>query len=222
MQRKLRVLCLTLVLALFGSPVPSQADPVIYSQPSNFPLSAFIFSTNDTAVSNIDSRAFDNFTLLDDSSITDLHWQGSFLLGEPAQITQFTITFWSNNAGQPGSPLLTEAFLGNANQTAVGNDSAGVPTFNYFVDLTTPFHATGGTPYWVSIVADVAFPPVWAWHNGTGGDGVFFAQIAGGAPVLLLGDLAFDLTGTVPEPGTLSLVGLGLLGLIAQRWHRGR
>lgn len=222
MRRHVNALYLAFVMVFLGGSVLSQvqADPVIYSQPSDFPAGGIFFSINDTSQTNLDATVFDNFTLLTTASVTDVHWQGAYLLGEsPGDITAFTITFWSDNGGQPGNALLTESFLGNANETPIGNDNGGIPTFNYAVDLTTPFQATGGTQYWLSIVPDLAFPPVWGWHTGTGGDGIAFINFLG-APSFLTSDLAFDLTGTVPEPGSLSLISLGIVGLIAHRWRR--
>lgn len=131
-------------------------------------------------------------------------------------ITAFTISFYSDSGGVPGSVLESETITGNANQTANGS-LGGFPTFTYSASLSTALNASAGTEYWVSIVPDLSFPPQWGWSNGLGGDGQSY-QVFFGSGSSLPGDRAFTLTGdavsAVPEPSTLASAGIaGLFGL---------
>jgi hypothetical protein len=209
----------------------ARADVVLFSQPSDFQVSGrigFYASQNDTAVGGIGNfaTAFDNFTLPSSSQINGVQWQGGYFL-PPNQgpITAFTLTFYADNGGQPGAALLSETIPGNANETFVGTEpgtgNGGDLVFNYSTVLPTAFQAQANTPYWLSIVPNLNFsddPNIgqWAWHTGTGGDGVSFQDFLGqrfNDP----SDLAFSLSGIVntPEPASLLLWGAVALGGLA-------
>jgi len=202
---------------------PAWASPVIYSQPSDFPVGTVFASQNDPGGFGAIATAYDDFTLPGAAIVDDVHWQGGYFNpGTQGAITAFTITFWSDNAGQPGVALLAETIPGTANETFVGNQLFG-PIYNYSVNLTVPFLATGGTQYWLSIVPTMTLPPQWGWHTGTGGDGFAFQDFFATRSRLPNVDFAYALTGTaVPEPASLGLVGLGILALTACLRRRSR
>ena len=209
-----RVLVIAFITGLIGA---SEVGAVtVYNQPSNYPTGAIFTSVNDTDSGGIGNFAtvYDNFTLANTTSITDVHWQGAFIFDPP--ISQFTLTFWGDVAGAPGASLSTYAIPGNANETLV---DVAQQVYNYSVDLPAPFVATGGTNYWLSIVPDLSAAggaTVWGWHSGTDGDGKAIQEIQGLGRSFQQTDMAFSLTaeGTggnpVPEPMT---AGLGLLSL---------
>ena len=112
--------------------------------------------------------------------------------------------------------MATYSGPGSFGETFLGFDNAFDPTFLYDGLLGTPFVATGGTQYWMSLVPDLGFPPQWGWETATGGDGASY-QCFFGTCGALVGDLSFALYGDqqtgVPEPGSLVLLGTGLIGL---------
>jgi PEP-CTERM motif len=70
-----------------------------------------------------------------------------------------------------------------------------------------------GTTYWLSLVPDSTFPPQWGWGTGLLGDGVSYQDFFGVRTQLGV-DFGFDISGKpIPEPGTLMMLGTGILGL---------
>jgi hypothetical protein len=227
-----------IVPILLGAATAARADFIVYQQPSDFPaMGAFggFASQNDTAVGGIGNfaTAYDNFSIKATVPITDATWQGGYFgPPNPGPITGFTLTFWKDNGGQPGTALLSEHINGNANQSPRGFDpglGGGGQVFNYSTNLPTPFLAQANTPYWLSIVPDLDFsddPSIgqWAWHTGTGGDGKMVQDYLG-QRFTFNEDLAFSLSSpqaVVPEPASLAAWGLVGLGGVAYRWYRRR
>jgi hypothetical protein len=185
----------------------------LLNQPTNF-FGGF-YSQNDTNGGGLGNyaTAFDDFTLGSTATIASLTWVGSFA-GVPTGISGFTVSIWADNAGAPNlsSLLYSTTIGGNAGQTFLQNDSFQDPTYAYSGNIN--FTATGGTKYWISIVANLGVPPQWAWESGTGGDGVAYQDFFGSLNPLSV-DNAFTLSSaSVPEPGAGVLVGGGLLLLI--------
>jgi hypothetical protein len=201
---------LPMVFALMAG--PAWAD-VVYSQPFDGTGNAFA-SQNDTNGFGNFATVYDNFTLGSSSLIGNVMFTGEYF-NPPQQgtITGWTIQFWSDNAGQPGTSLFSEHISGTGNETFLG-DFGGFPVFTYSLDIVG-FMANAGTQYWLSVVPDLGFPPQWGWATGTGGDGIAFQDFFGSRSELF-NDMAFTLSGPcgcVPEPCSLFLLATVLLGV---------
>jgi hypothetical protein len=199
---------------LAAGSVPLTAG-VLYTQPYDG-SGSLCASQNDTGGSGNFATVYDNFTLGGNSIINEVAWTGGYFNpGPPGNITQFTVTFWADNAGQPGGSLKSSAIAGNAGETVSGN------AYTYDMTLTQPFAAAAGTQYWLSVEPDMGFPPQWGWATSAVGDSVSYQDFLGGRTQNGF-DMAFTLSGTsgVPEPVSFSLagIGLGLVGLAS--WKR--
>jgi hypothetical protein len=206
------------------------------------PLYTQLVGTNSGWTSQTDPNfgnlytVYDNFTLTNDASVTDLTWVGSYfdnlpIVAVPGAITGWTISFYADDLFTdsfgsytvPGTLLATESFSGLANESLLSGLS-----YSYSHTLATAVNLQAGVQYWVSIVADLDSENsgLWAWRDGLGGDGRVI-QLAFGNLWEQSPDAAFSLSGdlvaaAVPEldPGRSSLplafVGC-ILGVLAGR-----
>lgn len=163
-------------------------------------------------------------TILDDfvlqpgaSTITDFHWYGSYFYDVPVE-DDFTLYIFDDTFN------LIETIDGSATvRTATGN-TVTIPIIGgefgeYFYELdVAPIALTPGETYYLGIANDDEF--YWAWEQVSlfSGDSLVWLQDFD----LFIGtnqDYAFQITGpaVVPEPATLTLVGIGLVGIIARR-----
>jgi hypothetical protein len=217
MTTKMLMASVTIAAALVAS---SASASVLYSQAFDETGNAWT-SQNDTNPSGYGNygTSYDNFTLGSSATVTSVEFTGEFFFpSEHADITAFTLKIYADNAGQPGSAVYTQAVGGNANEVSLGS-FGGYPTYGY--SIATNFNAIGGTQYWLSVVADLVYPPQWGWSTSTQGDGAA-SQDFFGERSTLHNDLAFTLNGAdavVPEPGAwaMMILGFGMAGAMLRR-----
>ena len=204
----------TLLLVL--SITPAFALILLQNQPTDYGYG--LASQNDINTGGYGNFAsvYDDFTFNGSFEIKQIDWIGSYF--NPPQagtINAWTVNFYTDTGGQPGNPCCSIVVAGNANETFLQYDSVGNPVFAYQMNISgCCFDA--GTQYWFSLVPDLGYPPQWGWETGSGGDGIAYQDFFSNRSQLN-NDMAFQLWGVpcnaTPEPGTLALLGTGVLGL---------
>ncbi|MEJ7810101.1 MAG: hypothetical protein WKG32_06740 [Gemmatimonadaceae bacterium] len=132
------------------------------------------------------SQVFDDFTLSTGVTVRTVGWQGIYCVQQvnaPAPTptaTSFTVSFYSDVSGRPNTatPLqratYTVAQAGQVFEKNVSGLTCGTaanttwPFYRYSVTLATPFTATAGTKYWISIQATTpSYAVYFGWRDGT-------------------------------------------------------
>ena len=187
------------------------ADPVVYKQPyANYEDTTWdSFVTPDTT----SVTTYDSFKLDSSGRVTAVQWQGDYidhnnLYNNPTapDATSFTISFWTDNNGKPGTQIYTQTLpISACAQTSLGTvpfNAFNDPTthqisfYTYRAALPTAFDATAGATYWVSIVATCTQnTPIWSWYASSADGDTTCIQDIPGNRLTRDGDRAFALEG---------------------------
>jgi len=184
---------------------------------------------NGIPISDSVSWGEDDFSFETDTFITDVHFT---VYGDRigvADITNYGIAYglYAESAAG-GFPDYTDFLISDYIGAGITVDStgfsAGVGFDEYLVsfDLPNPVVALGGVTYWLTVQTFTVDGQVfWAASDGLAGNAVFHP---GGDPEVFtpaLQEMAFQLTGpTVPIPGTLFLIGIGIAAVATRRWKQ--
>ncbi|MFO0826750.1 MAG: hypothetical protein U0572_01265 [Phycisphaerales bacterium] len=198
----------TICVALIVTIAASAAAETVYQQPPK-PNGPFYQSARwGENGSDYDKYVWDSFQLATTRSITEVHWRGGYN-GAVAPIDGFEVNIYKSipAGSQPdlgGPPLVHYFFNGNAGETPAGS-AGGIAVYDYHVTLPTAFQATGGTKYWVEILAWQNGFPFWSLQAGDGGNGSHFEFWEGAAMYFSIsGDTSFSLVAApLPCPADL-------------------
>ncbi len=225
----LRLIIICFAMILFLSTSAYSYGNVIFSNPydENDP-SGFSSASISDGVAN---HCYTDFYYDGNYSITDFHWWGTPRIPDAsAELLGFTFQIWSNadGADAPGTLLYNEFIEGNAGATYVDDALWGV--YKHGFDLSTPFSGSKGK-LWFSVFANMieSTQPYaytnWFWATGENVVGTNdWIQTSVYSPnsswIQTQRDMAFEVTSTIPEPATLCLLGLGIIGLALRKRNK--
>lgn len=115
----------------------------------------------------------------------------------------------SNSSNNPGAVLTT---LGTFADSSLSTSLA-----NYTLTVTTPFGLTANTRYWIEMVS-TGSSAAWAWSFDETGPGVsnqFLSNAFGTFANIGNSPYQMQVVTASPEPSTLAIMGIGLVGVAA-------
>jgi hypothetical protein len=171
-------------------------------------------------------QAYNDFTLTSAATITGMEWWGGYFsfasVNNPITDAFDYIIATDSGGGQPGATVASGS-LNSLTRTDTGSeDAAGMEVYDYTA-APSPVISLAAGQYYLDIYDTVSNPTgeFFTWELSAAGVGTAewsYSPIAGGWDDNSPDQLAFNLTGdaVVPEPATMTLLGLGLAGLVAK------
>lgn len=179
-----------------------------------------------------DLRAAEGFNLAAASTIDTIEfWGGSenFLFDDLTNFASFEVAFWNASPAAPiptGSPLWTQTFS-KANTNPVDTGFLNVAGGKVYHHTINGLNINLGPGNFFMSVGSINVSPgddAYAWSGTvstyTGDHAQENGYGTGTWIVATPEDLAFRLSGPVPEPGTFIAIGAGLAGLVVARRRR--
>jgi len=199
------------ILAPSGSPAA-----VLFSQPFNASSTQTYYSET-PGYPNV----YDDFALAGGGIISNVDWYG---IDPNDDITGFTVSFYSDTNGLPGTKLSSITITGSAGETASGSDNGPYPINDYAVNLATTFTASPDTEYYIQIQGSSSGAGGFYWETSSQGNDGALSGLSGDNPSPLNNNLAFALNGTplpAPEPNPLMLGWIGAALFLFRRQRPG-